>query len=163
MAGAPPKIKLCIYICLCGNISRHEENSTVPQRTATQEAGSHIGKNRRPGRGIDPARHRRLSRKGESEMTMRRAREQSGYIYKRGGWWVLRYRENVLDGGQLVRRQLARQIEPVRPEHMRLKRPPPEIQHRANAILQPLNSHAYPPHPTQTLTQFAETRHSPHL
>ncbi|SRR6266498_661726 len=96
-------------------------------------------------------------------MTMRRAREQSGYIYKRSGWWVLRYRENVLDGGQLKRRQLAKQIEPVRLEHMRLKRPPPEIQERAKAILQPLNSHAYTVEATQTLGQFVESVYFPNI
>ena len=41
---------------------------------------------------------------------MRRAREQSGYIYKRGGWWVLRYRENVLEGGVRKRRQRAKSV-----------------------------------------------------
>jgi integrase len=94
---------------------------------------------------------------------MRRAREQSGYIYKRGGWWVLRYRENVIEGGELKRRQLAKQIEPIRPEHMRLKRPPPEIEDRAKAILQPLNSHAYTPEATHNLGQFVETVYFPNL
>lgn len=94
---------------------------------------------------------------------MRRAREQSGYIYKRGGWWVLRYRENVLEGGELKRRQLAKQIEQVRPDHMRLKRPPPEIANKAKALLQPLNSHAYTPEATQTLTQFVDCVYFPNL
>jgi integrase len=87
---------------------------------------------------------------------MRRAREQSGYIYKRGGWWVLRYRENVVDNGQVRRRQLAKQIEQVKPEHMRLKRPPPEIEDAASAILLPINSNAYTPEATQSLGQFVE-------
>lgn len=87
---------------------------------------------------------------------MRRAREQSGYIYKRAGWWVLRYRENVLEGGKLKRRQLAKQIEQVSPEHMRLKRPPPEIEDKAKAMLQPLNCRTYTPEATQTLGHFVE-------
>src|SRR4051812_22925585 len=88
---------------------------------------------------------------------MRRAREQSGYIYPRSGWWVLRYRENVVENGHLKRRQLAKQIEPIRPEHMRLKRPPPEIVTRAKAILQPVNSHAHTPEATQSLEHFVES------
>jgi integrase len=94
---------------------------------------------------------------------MRRTREQSGYIYKRGGWWVLRYRENVLEDGELKRRQLAKQIEQVSPEHVRLKRPPPEIQDKAKAILQPLNNHAYTPEATQTLGHFVEHVYFPNL
>jgi integrase len=94
---------------------------------------------------------------------MRRAREQSGYIYKRGGWWVLRYRENVLEGGELKRRQLAKQIEQVSPEHIRLKRPPPEIENKAKAMLQPLNNHSYTPEATQTLGHFVEHVYFPNL
>jgi len=94
---------------------------------------------------------------------MRRAREQSGYIYKRGGWWVLRYRENVLEGGELKRRQLAKQIEQVSPAHMRLKRPPPEIENKAKAMLQPLNNHSYTPEATQTLGHFVERVYFPNL
>jgi integrase len=94
---------------------------------------------------------------------MRRPREQSGYIYKRGGWWVLRYRENVLENGQLRRRQLAKQIELVRPEHMRLKRPPPEVEKAAKAILMPINSHRCTPEGTQTLGQFADSVYFPNI
>jgi|SRR5215467_4595613 len=85
-----------------------------------------------------------------------RKREQSGYIYQRGGWWVLRYREDVMDNGQLRRRHLAKQIEPVAPEHRRLKRPPPEIEKRAGQLLTPLNNHTTKPESTQTLVEFVE-------
>lgn len=94
---------------------------------------------------------------------MRRAREQSGYIYKRGGWWVLRYREKVLEGGELKRRQLAKQIEQVRPEHARLKRPPPEIEDQAKSILLPINTHSYTPEATQTLGAFVDNVYFPNL
>src|SRR5215472_267822 len=94
---------------------------------------------------------------------MRRARQQSGYIYKRGGWWVLRYRDTVPENGQLVRRQMARQIEPVKPEHMRLKRPPPEIEDKARTMLQPLNNHTYTPEAMQTVEQFVENVYFPNV
>ena len=76
---------------------------------------------------------------------------------------MLRYRETILEGGQRVRRQLAKQIEPIRPEHARLKRPPPEIEDRAKEMLQPINSHTYTPEATQTLGQFVETVYFRHL
>src|SRR5262249_12666348 len=125
--------------------------------------GSHIGKNGRTDCRTDSARHRCLSRKGEGREPMRRAREQSGYIYKRGGWWVLRYRENVLENGVLKRRQLAKQIEQVSPEHQRLKRPPPEIEAKAKEILHPVNTHAYTPEATQTLGEFVDKVYFPNL
>ena len=53
-------------------------------------------------------------------------RKQAGYIFQKSGWWYVRYRENVMESGQLVRRQIARQIAPVAAEHKRLKRPPEE-------------------------------------
>ena len=49
-------------------------------------------------------------------------KKQNGYIYRRAGWWVLRYRENLLDGGQVVRKQLAKQLAEIKPEHSRLKK-----------------------------------------
>jgi hypothetical protein len=94
---------------------------------------------------------------------MRRSREQSGHIFRRSQWWMLRYRETVLEDGQLVRRQFARQLEPIRPEHKRLKRPPPEIEDKAKQLLQPLNTHAYILEATQNLGQFAETVYFPNL
>lgn len=60
-----------------------------------------------------------------------RDRKQSGYIYKRGDWWVLRYRDDGIENGQIVRKHLARQLARVLPEHQRLKRPPPEVEDEA--------------------------------
>src|SRR5690348_5673951 len=70
---------------------------------------------------------------------MTRHRQQNGYIYKRGGWWVLRYREDVYEADKLVRKQMAKQLAPVAPEHLRLKRAPPEIERQAQDFLAPFN------------------------
>jgi integrase len=37
----------------------------------------------------------------EGEMNMHRQREQTGSLYKRGGFWVLRYRQTINEGGEL--------------------------------------------------------------
>ena len=76
---------------------------------------------------------------------------------------MLRYRDTVPENGQLVRRQMARQIEPVKPEHMRLKRPPPEIEDKARTMLQPLNNHTYTPEAMQTVEQFVENVYFPNV
>jgi integrase len=44
---------------------------------------------------------------------MKRQREQSGYLYERGGFWALRYRTTVNEGGILRRVQRAKRIAPV--------------------------------------------------
>ena len=92
---------------------------------------------------------------------MRRHRKQSGYVYQRAGWWVLRYREDIVENGQITRRQLAKQIEPVSSQHKRCKRPPLEIQKKAEQLLQPLNNHTYTPEATQTLEQFVDRVYFP--
>ena len=33
---------------------------------------------------------------------MRRAKRQKGYIFRRGNWWMVRYRETVMENGQLA-------------------------------------------------------------
>jgi len=89
-------------------------------------------------------------------------RKQTGYIYRRAGWWVLRYRETIVENGQLVRRHIAKQLAPI-PRNCRLKRPPQEIEQQAERLLQDLNSDAYSPEATQTLTEFVETVYLPNI
>ena len=84
-------------------------------------------------------------------------KKQNGYIYRRAGWWVLRYRENVLENGRMVRRQIAHKMEEIKPEHARLKRPPAsDIEDVAEDFLRPLNRGGRNPQATQTIGQFAE-------
>ena len=51
---------------------------------------------------------------------MRRSKEQSGYIYKRNGWWILRYRRIVNRSGELITEQPAVKLVRVGP-HYRTK------------------------------------------
>jgi integrase len=90
-------------------------------------------------------------------------KKQNGYIYRRAGWWVLRYRENLLQGGQVVRRQLAEQLAEIRPEHSRLKKPPKEVSNMAEDFLRPLNRGENKPQSTQTIGEFVETHFFPRL
>lgn len=90
-------------------------------------------------------------------------KKRTGYIYQRAGWWVLRYRENLLENGQIVRKQLAKQLAEVKPEHVRLKRPPASIEDMAEDFLRPLNRGEANPQATQTIRQFAEDLFFPML
>jgi len=90
-------------------------------------------------------------------------KKQSGYIYQRAGWWVLRYRENVLEQGVMVRKQMANQLASVAPEHKRLKRAPKAILALAEDHLRPFNRGTANPQATQTIRQFAENEYFPTL
>ena len=90
-------------------------------------------------------------------------KKQSGYIYPRAGFWVLRYRENVIENGQVVRKQLAKQLAEIAPEHSRLKRPPKEIEDMAEKFLRPLNDNETKPEQTQTILAFVESLFLPQL
>lgn len=43
--------------------------------------------------------------------------QKAGYVYKRAGWWVLRYRQTSSQGGELKTVHRAERIIPVGPEH----------------------------------------------
>jgi integrase len=90
-------------------------------------------------------------------------KKQNGYIYRRAGWWVLRYRENLLEGGRIVRKQLAKQLSEIKPEHSRLKKPPQEVLDAAEDFLRPLNRGEANTQATQTIGQFAEDLFFPML
>ena len=48
---------------------------------------------------------------------MRRAREQkTGYVYRRGGFWVLRYRETINQDGELKTVHRAKQLDQIGPK-----------------------------------------------
>ena len=62
-------------------------------------------------------------------------KKQAGYVYPRNDWWNIRYRDNILENNVMVRKQQNQRLEPVKPEHQRLKRPPREVQGRAEKWL----------------------------
>ena len=35
-----------------------------------------------------------------------RTREQKGYVWKEGEWWLLRYRDSLVTDGTLIRKQI---------------------------------------------------------
>ena len=71
---------------------------------------------------------------------MRRTR-QSGYIMRRRGWWVLRYRERVSVGGNIKTVQRAKRLAPVDPEH----KTKASVRDLATQELDPLNRNVAEP------------------
>jgi integrase len=83
-------------------------------------------------------------------------KKQNGYVYQKGGWWILRYREDVLESGQIIRKQVTHRLEPVAKDHARLKRPPDTIRKAAEKFLRPLNDGEVKPESTQTIGAFVD-------
>jgi hypothetical protein len=52
-------------------------------------------------------------------------REQSGTLYPRHGWWILRYRQTVNGGGELKTTQPALQLAPQCAQYGKGKKPTP--------------------------------------
>jgi integrase len=68
-----------------------------------------------------------------------------------------------MEDGQITRRHFAKQIEPVAPEHERLKHPPKHIVERAAAMLQPINRHSYAPNTVTRMGEFVNRVYLPHV
>jgi len=90
-------------------------------------------------------------------------RKQSGYIYRKSGWWILRYREDVMEGGQIVRKQVTHRLEQIASDHARLKRPPQSIKDLAEKFLRPLNDGELKPESTQTIGAFVDSLFLPQV
>jgi integrase len=90
-------------------------------------------------------------------------REQKGYIWREGNWWLLRYRDSVVTDGVAVRKQVSRKLAPVELEHRRLKRPPASVLELAEEFLAPLNAESYEPTKNLSLVDFGKNVWLPHV
>src|SRR3954465_4986066 len=90
---------------------------------------------------------------------MRRHREQKGSIYKRSGFWVLRYRQTVNIDGELRTIQKAVQIAPVDANHKTKRSLEPIIKERLAAV----NSDNRSPARVTLLGEFVEKIYLPHV
>lgn len=77
---------------------------------------------------------------------------QKGYIFKKDGSWFLRYRDNVIEDGQVVRKQQCKRLAAVC-DRYRTKR---DVQPLADEILSPINSGEAKAESTLTIAEFAE-------
>lgn len=85
-------------------------------------------------------------------------RQQSGYIFHRGPSWFLRYFDNVLENGVVVRKQVCK-ILPV--PYGGQYRTRASVRPFAQAILTPVNTGAINPQSTMTLAEFVEKVYCP--
>jgi integrase len=88
--------------------------------------------------------------------------KQGGYVYRKGNAWFLRYRDTVIENGKAVRKQYAKRLATVAPEHARLRNPPASILELAEDELRPVNDAKVTIESTQTLSQFVDGVYFPH-
>jgi integrase len=82
--------------------------------------------------------------------------KQSGYVFRKGDNWFLRYRDTFVENGQLARRQVCKILTSVAPDHARLRKPPESVLALAEAELRPLNAGDVKPEHNVTLAEFVE-------
>ncbi len=86
-----------------------------------------------------------------------RKTNQSGYIMRHRGWWVLRYRERVGVGGEMKTVQRARRLAPIDATHKTRA----SVRQLAQDALEPLNKNAASPLTVTTLGDFCERVYLP--
>jgi len=82
---------------------------------------------------------------------------QDGYVFKKRGSWFLRYRDNFLINGVLVRKQTCKRLTSVS-DHYRTRK---DVQGLIEEILSPINSGTVKPESTLSIAEFAENHWLP--
>ena len=77
---------------------------------------------------------------------------QKGFIFRKGGSWFLRYRDDVIEDGQIVRKQQCKRLAPVCDQYRTEK----DLQGLREETLGPINSGKVRPESTLTIAEFAE-------
>src|SRR5437016_4315650 len=78
-------------------------------------------------------------------------RKQTGYVYKRAGWWVLRYRQTVNQAGTLKVVQRAARLVPAGAPHYRTKA---SVRDLAEEHLAQINKQNQEPQTVVTISDF---------
>jgi hypothetical protein len=92
-----------------------------------------------------------------------RTREQKGYVWKEGEWWLLRYRDSLVKDGVLKRKQISCKLAPVQKEHRRLSRPPQSVRQEQERFMVRINSNRNTPERNLTLSHFVVNVWFPHI
>jgi integrase len=87
-------------------------------------------------------------------------RHQSGYVFHKGGFWYVRFYDNVAEpDGRITRRQVCRQVVPYC-DRFRSKR---DVMPLVQDMLKPVNSGGCLPESVLSVEQFIESHYLPHV
>jgi integrase len=88
---------------------------------------------------------------------------QKGYAFRAGDFWWVRYFESRVESGKVVRRQHAKKLTKVLPEHRRLKRPPEYVEQLQSEFLAKVNRGDTAPERHTTFNDFFTDVFVPHM
>ena len=84
---------------------------------------------------------------------------QTGYIFKRGKSWVVKYYEPFVVNGHMQKRRVLKRLAPVCREYQTAK----SVEHLAAEILSPINGKTARPSTLETVKAFVDSRYLPHV
>src|SRR5215469_4976172 len=84
-------------------------------------------------------------------------RTQTGHIYKRYGFWYLRFNDNVMEGGRVMRKQVPARLAPVNDEYPDKR----SVKPLAAKVLAPINAGDADPQSTMQVEEFIESVYLP--
>jgi integrase len=82
-------------------------------------------------------------------------RTQVGYTFRKGNSWFVRFWDQFVKDGVMVRKQVCRRVGGVEDQHKKLRRPPEAVLGEVERLLAPLN-HAIDPAKNLTLADFVQ-------
>jgi len=88
---------------------------------------------------------------------------KKGYVWREGDSWYIRFRDARVVDGQVVRKQMARKLCRVLPEHSRLTRPPACVKQEAIAFMENINKSEVAPERMLTIGDFVAKVYKPHI
>jgi integrase len=98
-----------------------------------------------------------ISNDFHTEREVRLARQQTGYIWKVGGSWYGRWRDNVVEGGRVVRKQRSAKLADVCDRY----RTKADVRPLLAEKLRPINEGRTRPESTQSVAQYVERHYLP--
>lgn len=90
-------------------------------------------------------------------------RKQTGYVFRAGDHWLIRYRDNRVVDGQMVRKQMAVKLCSVLPEHGRCTRPPKAVKEERDRFMEKINRSTVAPERMLTMGDFVTQVWTPFL
>lgn len=90
-------------------------------------------------------------------------RKQTGYVFRAGDNWLIRYRDSRVVDGRVIRKQMAVKLCSVSPKHQRCTRPPKAVKEERDRFMEKINNSTVAPEHLLTLSDFVTQVWTPHV
>jgi len=89
--------------------------------------------------------------------------KQTGYVFRVGDKWLIRYRDSRVVNGRVIRRQMAVKLCSVSPEHLRCTRPPKAVKDERDRFMAKINDSTVSPEHLLSISDFVTGVWTPHI